>query len=124
MTATATALNGFFSSFGMPAWPEGSVPEAAKLPYITYTLTEPEWDESAMLQVRVWTRSDSFGPVNAATAAMLARVGRGVLIPAGSGRICIRPGSPLAQHMPMPGDPELKVAYLNFQLNSYHMQGE
>ena len=124
MTATAKALKAFFSSFGVSAWPEGCVPMDEKLPYITYTLEEPEWGVPAVLQARVWTRSDSFAPVNALTAAILRSVGRGVLVPAGSGSICIRPGSPLAQHMPMPGEPELKVNYLNFQLDSYHIQGE
>jgi hypothetical protein len=34
----------------------------------------------------------------------------------------IRPGSPLAQRMP--GDPERKVKYIIFQIDSDHMQGE
>ena len=119
-----TALQGFFGSFGLKAYPEDSVPNDAKLPYITYTAVEPEWRTSAMLQARVWTRSTSFAPMNGIVSEILSRVGEGVMIPAGSGHICIRPGSPLAQPMPMPGEPELKVAYLNFQLNSYHMQGE
>ena len=107
MTATATALNAFFSGFGLPAWPEGCVPFEAKL-----------W------QARVWTRSLSFEELNRIVSQILGTVGEGVLVPAGSGSICIRPGSPPAQHMPMPGEPEMKVAYLNFQLNSYHMTGE
>jgi len=124
MTATATALNAFFSGFGLPAWPEGCVPFEAKLPYITYTLATSEWHTPTLLQARVWTRSLSFEELNRIVSQILGTVGEGVLVPAGSGSICIRPGSPPAQHMPMPGEPEMKVAYLNFQLNSYHMTGE
>lgn len=124
MKATATALHTFFSSFGVRAWPEGCVPYEAKLPYITYTLAQSEWDVPVTLQARVWTRSSSFEEVNRITGEILRAVGGGVLIPAGGGSVCIRPGSPLAQQMPMPGEPEMKVMYLNFQLNSYHMTGE
>ena len=124
MTATATALQAFFGGFGMAAYPEGCVPVTAGLPYITYTVPEPDWRAPAILQARIWTRSESFVPVNAATSAVLRAVGEGALIPAGSGYICIRPGSPLAQHMPMPGEPELKVVYINLELSNYHMQGE
>lgn len=124
MTATAKALHAFFSSFDLPAWPEGSVPTEANMPYITYTVTEPEWRQPVTLQARVWTRSTTFSPMNEIVADILGRVGEGVMLPAGSGHICIRPASPLAQHMPFPGEGEMKVAYLNFQLNTYHMQGE
>ena len=124
MTATAKALHAFFSSFGLPAWPEDAVPEESSLPYITYTLAEPYWTESAILQARVWYRDKSFAAVHDKTAQILRRIGEGVKVPAGSGWICIRPGTPLAQRMPMPGDPDLKVTYINMQLNSYHMQGE
>ena len=124
MTATAKALKAFFSGFGVPAWPEYAVPETAREPYITYTVEEPEWDAAAMLQARIWTRSASYEPLNRMTDDVLKAVGSGVLLPAGSGSVCIRPASPLAQVMPFPGEPEMKVMYLNFQLNAYHMQGE
>ena len=48
---------------------------------------------------------------------------RGLLLPAGDGAVCLRPGTPLAQHMPIEGKPEIKIVYLNFQLNAYHTQG-
>ena len=124
MTATAKALNAFFSSFGLPAWPEEAVPEDSALPYITYTVTEPDWRMAAILTARVWHRGAGFEALHAKVGEILRRIGEGVKVPAGSGWICIRPGSPLAQRMPMPGDPDLKVVYINLQLNSYHMQGE
>lgn len=124
MTATATALQTFFSRFGVPAYPEEAVPMDSKLPYITYTVPEPEWDSAASLQARVWYRDSGFEAVHAKVDELLRAVGTGVLERAGSGYICIRPASPLAQRMPMPGDDLLKVVYINLQLNAYHMQGE
>ena len=124
MTATAKALHAFFTSFGLPAWPEEAVPEDSALPYITYTQTEPGWGSEALLQARVWYRDSGFEALHAKVDELLRRIGEGEMIPAGSGWICIRPGSPLAQRMPMPGDDDLKVVYINLQLNSYHMQGE
>lgn len=124
MTATAKALHAFFSSFGLLAWPEEAVPEDSALPYITYTQTEPGWGSEALLQARVWYRDSGFEALHAKVDELLRRIGEGEMISAGSGWICIRPGSPLAQRMPMPGDDDLKVVYINLQLNSYHMQGE
>ena len=124
MTATAKALHAFFSSFGLPAWIEEAVPETAALPYITYTAAEPGWRATSILTARVWYRDAGFEAVHAKVDEILARVCEGIRLPAGRGWICLYPGEPLAQHMPMPGDPELKVMYINLQLNSYHMTGE
>lgn len=119
MTEIAKALQSFFASFGLPAYPEESVPASAKLPYITYTRPMPEWRSAAALQARIWFWDSSFEAVNVKTDELLKRIGEGIMIPAGAGFICVRPSSPQAQHMPMPGTPELKVVYLNFQLNNY-----
>lgn len=124
MTATATALQAFFGGFGVPAWPEGAVPETAREPYITYAPVEPEWRSPAILTARVWYRDTGYEAINAKAAQIARAVGEGVMLPAGSGYICIRPLSPLMQHLPMPGMPEIKVIYMTMQLNTYHMQGE
>ena len=124
MTSIAKALYAFYSGFGLPAYPEDGVPSDAALPYITYTIVQPDFIDSAVHQARIWYQSDSYAGVNAKADEIIAAVGRGLLLPAGNGAVCLRPGTPLAQHMPIEGKPEIKIVYLNFQLNAYHTQGE
>lgn len=131
MTSIAKALYAFYSGFGLPAYPEDGVPSdeedgvpsVAKLPYITYTIVQPDFIDSALHQARVWYQSESYVGVNAKADEIIAAVGRGLLLPAGDGAVCLRPGTPLAQPMPIEGKPEIKVVYLNFQLNAYLTQG-
>lgn len=66
MTNVATALYDFWSGFGIPAFVEGTVPDKLPdgtpvvMPYITYRLAQPEWDEPMSMYARVWYRSTSF----------------------------------------------------------------
>lgn len=119
MTSVATALYAFYSGFGLPAYPEDGVPSEAALPYITYTVVQPDWNENAVHQARVWYQSESYVGVNAKADEIITAVGRGLLLPAGDGYVCLRPGTPLAQHMPIEGKPEIKIVYLNFQINFF-----
>ena len=119
MTSIAKALYAFYSGFGLPAYPEDGVPSDAALPYITYTIVQPDFIDSAVHQARIWYQSDSYAGVNAKADEIISAVGRGLLLPAGDGAVCLRPGTPLAQHMPIEGKPEIKIVYLNFQLSFY-----
>lgn len=49
------ALYQFWSSFGIPAYEETSVPDEAKLPYITYEVSVSSFDEPIPLSASVWT---------------------------------------------------------------------
>lgn len=119
MTSISKALYAFYSSFGLPAYPEDGVPSDAALPYITYTIVQPDFIDSGVHQARVWYQSDSYAGVNSKADEIISAVGRGLLLPAGDGAVCLRPGTPLAQHMPIEGKPEIKIVYLNFQLSFY-----
>lgn len=118
MKSVAKALYSFYSGFGLPAYPEESVPSDAQLPYITYTVVQPDWNENAIHQARVWYRSESYAGINAKTDEILTAIGRGKLLPAGDGYVCLRPGTPLVQFQPIE-DPLLKVTYINLQLNAF-----
>ena len=122
MTATMRALYAFYSSFGLPAYPEGDVPSSAVLPYITYTLVEPDWHYHTTHQARVWYRSESFAAVAAKADEIAARVGEGVTLKADAGYITLAPGQPYMQRMDV-GAPEIKVIYINFDMGGYVAQG-
>ena len=119
MTRIAKALYAFYSGLGLPAYPADGVPSDAALPYITYTIVQPDFIDSAVHQARIWYQSDSYAGVNAKSDEIISAVGRGLLLTAGDGAVCLRPGTPLAQHMPIEGKPEIKIVYLNFQLSFY-----
>ena len=121
MTNTAIALYQFFSGFGLEAFVENNVPEEAQLPYITYQLVEPDWDDSASMYARVWYRSTSFQSINAKVDAIRAAIGESVSIPTSGGAVYLSKGSPFAQYMPMEGDDTLKVAYLNLTIHALTM---
>lgn len=117
MTDTATALYGFFSGFGWPAYAENSIPDSAELPYITYSPVQPDWRDEAILQARIWDRDTSYATVNAKADQIAEAIGEGLRVPAGRGFIWINKGTPFAQAMSAGAD--IKVLYLNMILQSF-----
>jgi hypothetical protein len=118
MTNTAKALYQFFSGFGLPAYVEYNVPDESVLPYMTYQLTEPGWNDSGTIYARVWYRSTSFTAINAKVDQIKAAVGEGVSIHTNGGAVYLTKGMPFAQNIPMEGDETLKVVYLLFNIQT------
>ena len=118
MTNTAKALYQFFSGFGLDAYVEYSVPDDSQLPYITYQVIEPDWKESATIYARVWYRSTSYAAINAKVDEIRAAIGEGVSLPTDNGAVYLTKAAPFAQNMPMEGDPNLKVVYLLFNIQT------
>lgn len=121
MMNTAAALYGFYSGFGLPAYAVGSVPEDAVLPYITYSLVETESFEAGTHYAQVWYRSTSNAEVLAKVDAIKRAIGQGVRLPCDGGYVVIRPQTPFAQILTELDRPENRSAYINLQINCYHM---
>lgn len=122
MIQTAEALKSFFGGFGVPAYSETSVPDDIQLPYITYPMKEPEWNQPTTFYIVLWCRTKGY--VTALTKAdqILAAIGDGVRIETGSGWVVIRPSTPLMQEM-KDADNDTKALYINLQLNAFHKAG-
>lgn len=118
MTNTAKALYQFFSGFGIPAYVEYAPSDDAVLPYITYQLIEPAWNEVGTIYARVWYRSTSYTAINAKVDEIRAAVGDGISLPTRNGAVYLTPGNPFSQNMPMDGDDTLKVVYLLFNIQA------
>ena len=118
MTNVAKALYEFWSSFGLPAYVEDTVPDDANLPYITYRLVVPDWRDSAMTYARVWYRSTSFTAISAKVDEIDAAIGEGISIPTNGGAVYLSKGSPFQQYQSMSDDGMLKVIYLNIIINA------
>ena len=120
MTELAKALNSFWSSFGIPAYIEENVPEEAQLPYITYTLVEPDWRDTVTHQARVWYRTNSVAVINQKLDEIrFAISSAGKMVRSDSGFLWLKRGKPFIQFQPYDADPNIKVGYINIELDVF-----
>ena len=117
----AEAFYNFFSSFGIDAYEEDSVPQspnAPSFPYITYSLVLDSFGRDTSVTANIWYRNrsgysaipDLIRKVDDISRA----VGRGgVMIRCDGGAIWIRRGAPFSQIMGDPEDELIKRAYIN-----------
>jgi len=120
MYQTAKALKEFFSGFDLPAYSTDSVPEDVELPYITYSMAEPEWNQKASMYVQVWDRSRSNTLILQKADQITAEIGTGLTLELNDGYLVIWPESPLIQ---VNVDGDFRAAYINLSINAYHMPG-
>lgn len=107
------ALHAFYSSFGVPAYEENSVPDNAKLPYITYEVITSEFDaQNIALSCQIWSRSNSLKELNILTEAMSDALRTGAKLICDTGYIMLYRGEPFAQTRPS-GERAVKAKYIN-----------
>ena len=110
----AAAIYQFWSSFGLTAYEENTVPEDAVFPYITYQLVTDSFDREAAVTASLWYRGESWTAINAKTEEISAHIGLGgKIIKCDGGRIWIKRGKPFAQNMGDESDDLIKRKYLN-----------
>ena len=98
-------LHAFWSSFGLKAYDETSVPDGAKLPYITYEVSSDNFSNTLLLSASLWYRSSSWVEITAKEqeiADFITRGGR--MLKYDDGALWIRMASPWAQRMNDPSD--------------------
>lgn len=120
MRSTATALKTFFSSFGLPAYTLESVPDEVELPYITYPLNEPEWDQKATMYCQVLYRKNNLEALLTKADQIVAAIGTRLVIPLDEGYLVIWPETPLMQTLT---DEYTQSVYINLSVNAYHTPG-
>lgn len=116
------AIHAFFSSFGIPAYEEHSVPdylddaqtEENSPPYITYQAAADSFrGEPAAITADVWDCSESWQFVHEIAAEIAAYIGSFKRLVCDDGYIVVTKGSPFAQDY---ADGNYKRAYLNLNL--------
>lgn len=118
MKDVAKALYDFWSSFGLPAYPENNVPYSndgvnpVDPPYITYRITRPEWRTQVSTYARVWYKDTSYIAISNKVDQIESRIGEGVMLPTESGFILLFKDLNFCQYEPTE-DSRLKVAYLS-----------
>jgi hypothetical protein len=117
---TAKALKTFLSSFGLPAYTIDTVPKEVELPYITYPLTEPEWNQKASFYVQGWFQTRSNTELLEKADEIVAAIGTGLTIEIPDGYLVLYPDTPLIQLLV---DDDTRSFYINLSINSYHLPG-
>ena len=120
MTNTAKTLNTFANSFGLPAYSTDTVPDNVPLPYITFPLTEPEWNQKATWYLQGWYRTKSNVELFAKVDEIIREIGTGLILGTEGGYIVIYPESPLVQLLV---DGDMRSFYINLSINSFHSPG-
>lgn len=113
------AIQSFFESFDLPAYPATSVPtsgnEKPAFPYITYIASTDSSMERVAVSASVYYRSESWADLNAKVKAISQYVDAGHVITCEGGGIIVRKGTPFAQPMSDDSDDMVKRKVLNFE---------
>ena len=93
------AIHNFWSSFGLTAYDENSVPDNAKLPYITYSVNVGDITSGPVTtQASLWYRSMSWKEITEKSEEIRNYLGiGGVMIEHDDGAIWIKRGNTFAQ---------------------------
>lgn len=121
MMQTAKVLKTYLSSFGLPAYTTDTVPDDVDLPYITYPLADPDWNERATFYVQLWYRTTENTALIQKADEILMDIGRCKMLPyEDEGQLLIYPENPAFQLIV---DGDERSAYLNMSLVAHHLPG-
>lgn len=110
----AEALNSFWSSFGLEAYDEQTVPDGAVLPYITYETITDSLGHPLRLTGSLWYRSRSWKDITDKAQDIADYIGPGgVNLPYEGGSLWITRGLSFAQRIADPNDDGIRRIYLS-----------
>ena len=109
------ALQSFWASFNIPAYDESTVPDGAKLPYITYSVSINDFKVPVVMTANIWYRDTSWGDITSKYNEIADAIGiGGKMIPYEEGAIWLYKGSPFAQRV-RDEDDMIRRIYLNIE---------
>lgn len=111
------ALYGFWSSFGLPAYDQYTVPDGATLPYITYEDVTDSFGNVVNMTASLWYRDPSWAAISrkAQEIADAIEAMYPITLPLDTGRLYLTRGTPWAQRMNEPDDSGIRRVVLNIQ---------
>lgn len=116
------ALNNFWNSFDIPAYDVSTVPDDAKMPYITYEIREDFIGANVATTSSIWYRDYSWKAITEKMKDIKSALGiGGKLIRYTNGAVWVKPAEPFAQRMQDPDD-----AVRRYVINTYYefLEGE
>lgn len=111
------ALHQFWSSFGLTAYDENTVPDNALTTnngkYLTYNVATASLEEPTPLYANLWYKSSSWADITVKANEIAGAIGRGgTIVPFDGGKIWICRGTPFSQRMP-DDDDTIRRIYIN-----------
>ena len=108
------AIHNFWSSFGLTAFDENTVPTGTQMPYITYNVSLDELDHPVSMSASIWYRDPSWASVTEKSIEISDKLKNGgETIPLDEGYLWIVKGHPFMQRMNDPNDDMIRRIYIN-----------
>lgn len=95
----AQAIHSLWASFNIPAYDENTIPQGAKMPYITYQVSTSDINDAVPLTASVWYKSNSWGEISEKVEQIEKYIDGGHTIQTDGGVAFFVKGSPFAQRM-------------------------
>ena len=119
----AQAIHSFWSSFGLTAYDENTVPDNAMTvndgKYITYSVVTAYFDEPVMPSASLWYKSTSWAEITQKAAQIGEAIGLGgKVLKTDDGYIWLKRGVPFAQRM-SDEDDTIRRIYLNIEVEYF-----
>lgn len=111
----AQAIQNFWSSFGLTAYDENTVPDDAQMPYITYNVPIGSLGDMVVLNARLWYHSTSWREITRKADDIARYIGENghAVLPVDNGYLWLVQGSPFSQRMADDTDAMIRSIYLN-----------
>lgn len=93
------AIHNLWSSFGLAAYDENSVPDDAQYPYITYSSAISDFEDPVILTASIWYRTTSWAEASQKAVYISRMVSPYKMIPVDGGYLYVVKGTPFAQRM-------------------------
>jgi len=116
----AQAIHAFWSGFGWPAYDEGTVPDDATYPRITYNVIMDSLDRPLAMYASLWDYGTSWERLSKKTYDVAVAISEMYpsAIPFDGGRVYITMGTPFAQRMTDENDMVRRI-YLNIMVEYF-----
>ena len=124
MRAVAKTIKTFVSGFDLPAYAANTVPKDVQLPYLTYPIVEPEWDQKASFYIQGWYRTTNYSDLLEKADEIIREIGTGIILSMETGSLVIYPETPVFQSLLDDTDNDVQSFYISLSINAYHMPGE
>lgn len=111
------ALHAFWSSFGLKAYDENSVPDNAVMPYITYQTATDSVGNKLLLNASIWDISTSWAWISQKADQIAEYIGKygHLSVKIDTGYMYISKASPFAQRMSDESNKNIKRIIIQIQ---------
>lgn len=110
----------FWSSFGIPAYDENTVPDGATMPYITYEAVSGNLGAQTTISASLWYRSNSWAEISQKADQIAQQIALAekpaIKIDNGFMKVRLPDGMPFAQRMDEPNDKQVRRIVLTVEI--------